>query len=102
MFKEIFGDSLQAKLLDFLGDHPNYDYNISDLSEYAGISHPTLYKIIPEMVKKGLIIETRKVGKSKMYKLNTDNEIVKVILKFDFELANTIAKLEEEKRKIVA
>ncbi len=101
MFKEIFGDSPQAKILDFLGDHPNYDYSISDLAEYTGVSRPTLYKIIPEMVKKGLIIETRKVGKSKMYKLNTENEIVKVILKFDFELANTIAKLEEEKRKII-
>lgn len=102
MFKEIFEDSSQAKILDFLGDHPNYDYSISDLSEYTNVSRPTLYKIIPEMVKKGLIIETRKVGKSKMYKLNTDNEIVKVILKFDFELANTIAKLEEENRKIIA
>ena len=35
------------------------------------------------------------------YKLNTNNEIIKVILKFDFELANTIAKLEEEKKSII-
>ena len=38
MFKEIFGESPQAKILDFLGDHPNYDYNVSDLAEYAGVS----------------------------------------------------------------
>lgn len=101
MFKEIFGKSPEAKILDFLGDHPNYDYSISDLAGYTGVSRPTLYNIIPEMVRKGLLIETRKVGKSKMYKLNTKNEIVRVILKFDFELSNTIAKLEEEKKSII-
>ncbi|MCD6481421.1 MAG: winged helix-turn-helix transcriptional regulator [Thermoplasmata archaeon] len=101
MFKEIFGNSPQTKILDFLGDHPNYDYNISDLAEYAGVSRPTLYKIIPEMIEKGLIIETRKIGKSKMYKLNTKNEIVKVILKFDFEISTAIAKQEEEEFVVV-
>ena len=102
MFKEIFGESPQAKILDFLGDHPNYDYNVSDLAEYAGVSRPTLYKIIPEMVKKGLLIETREVGKSKMYKLNTKNELVKVILKFDFEISRIIAQQEESKEYIVS
>jgi len=29
MFKEIFGNSPQTKILDFLADHPNYDYNVS-------------------------------------------------------------------------
>jgi len=101
MFKEIFGESPQTKILDFLGDHPNYDYNISDLAEYTGVSRPTLYKIIPKMIKKGLIIETRRVGKSKMYKLNTKNELIKIILKFDFELSNAIAKQEEEKEFII-
>ncbi|KAA0001914.1 MAG: winged helix-turn-helix transcriptional regulator [Thermoplasmata archaeon] len=100
MFKAIFGNNPFAKILDFLGDHPDYDYNISDLSEYTEISRPTLYKIIPELVRKKLLIETRKVGKSKMYKLNTENEIVKVILKFDFELADIVAKMEEEEQSI--
>lgn len=102
MFKAIFGNSPQAKILDFLGDHPNYDYNISDLSEYASVSRPTLYSIIPELVRKKLLVETRIVGKSKMYKLNIESELVKTILKLDFELANIVAKMEEEEQLIFA
>ena len=96
MFKSIFGGSPQAKMLDFLGDLPDYDYSISDIAEYAEVSRPTLYKIIPDLMKKQLITETREVGKSKMYKLNTENEIIKLILKFDFELAGKIAEMEEK------
>ena len=102
MFKVIFGASPQAKILDFLGDHPDYDYSISDIAEYANVSRPTLYKIIPDLIKKQLIIETRTVGKSKMYKLNTKNEIVKLILKFDFELASKMAEMEEKDQIIFA
>ncbi|MEA2053953.1 MAG: winged helix-turn-helix domain-containing protein [Candidatus Thermoplasmatota archaeon] len=96
MFREIFGGSPQAKILDFLGDHPNYDYSISDIAEYAEISRPTLYKIIPGLIGKKILVETRIIGKSKMFKLNTKNELVRKILKFDFELADTMAKMEKE------
>jgi len=101
MFKDIFGQSPQTKILDFLGDHPNYDYNITDLAEYADVSRPTLYEIIPGLIEKGILIETRKVGRSKMYKLNTENDLVKTILKFDFELADKIAEMESESEKEV-
>ncbi len=97
MFSEIFGDSPKAKLLDFLGDHPTFDYNISALAEYTNISRPTLYKIIPELLSQKILIETRKVGRSKMYKLHTENKLVQHILRFDFEIADIIA--EEESKQ---
>lgn len=98
MFVEIFGSSPQARILDFFGDHPRYDYNISDLAEYSKVSRPTLYKILPKLIRMGMLIETRKIGKSSMYKLNLDNEIVKKMLKFDLEIADQIAKMEEERK----
>jgi DNA-binding MarR family transcriptional regulator len=49
MFKDIFGNSPQTKILDFLADHPNYDYNVSDISKHSEVSRPTVYKIIEEM-----------------------------------------------------
>ena len=58
--------------MDFFGNHPNYDYNISMLAEYIGVSRPTLYK------------------------LNTKNKITKAILKFDFEISQIIAEQEEK------
>ncbi len=102
MFAEIFGNNPQARILDFLGDHPNYDYSISDLAEYSKVSRPTLYKILPKLIRMGMLIETRKIGKSSMYKLNLKNEIVKKMLKFDLEIADQIAKMEDEKEIIFA
>ena len=96
MFKDIFGNSPQTKILDFLADHPNYDYNISDISKNSDVSRPTVYKIIEILLKKKLVIKTRESGNSSLYKLNMENKLVQVILKFDFELASQIAEMESK------
>jgi len=96
MFKDIFGNSPQTKILDFLADHPNYDYNVSDISKNSEVSRPTVYKIIEILLKKKLIIKTRESGNSSLYKLNMKNKLVQVILKFDFELASQIAETESK------
>ena len=96
MFKDIFGDSPQTKILDFLADHPDFDYSISEIAKQAQVSRPTVYKIKDILLKKGLIIKTREQGNSPLYKLNLDNKLVKVILKFDFEIAKRIADIESQ------
>ena len=96
MFKEIFGDSPQTKILDFLSDHPDYDYSISEIAKQAQVSRPTVYKIKDILIKKGLIIQTREQGNSLLYKLNIDNKLVQIILKFDFEIAKKIADIESQ------
>jgi len=96
MFKEIFGNSPQTKIFDFLADHPNYDYNVSDISKNSEVSRPTVYKIIEILLKKKLIVKTRESGNSSLYQLNMENKLVKIILKFDFELASQIAEMESK------
>jgi len=96
MFKDIFGNSSQTKILDFLADHPNYDYNVSDISKNSEVSRPTVYKIIEIFLKKKLIVKTRESGNSSLYKLNMENKLVQIILKFDFELASQIAEIESK------
>ena len=96
MFKDIFGDSPQTKILDFLADHPDYDYSISEIAKKAQVSRPTVYKRIDILFKKKLIIQTRKQGNSPLYKLNLDNKLVQVILKFDYEIAKRIADIESQ------
>jgi len=96
MFKDIFGDSPQTKILDFLADHPDFDYSISEIAKNSHVSRPTVYKIKDILLKKGLIIQTREQGGSPLYKLNIDNKIVQVILKFDFEIAKKLADIESQ------
>ncbi len=96
MFKDIFGSSPQTKILDFLADHPDYDYSISEIAKQAQVSRPTVYKVKDILLKKRLIIQTREQGNSPLYKLNLDNKLVQVILKFDFEIAKRIADIESQ------
>ena len=99
MFVKIFGENPQTKILDFMADHPDYDYTITELAEKTGVSKPTIYKVIRNLVREGLVVVSRKIGRSKLYKLNTRNEIIKTILKFEFEIAKRIADMEKKKAK---
>jgi DNA-binding transcriptional ArsR family regulator len=94
MFKDIFGNTPQTKILDFLLDHPDYDYNISDIALNSKVSRPTTYKVVNTLLEKKLIMKTRESGQSSLYKLNLENKLVRMILKFDYELASKIAEIE--------
>lgn len=88
MFTEIFGSSPRVKLLDFLADHVDYDYTISQIQEFTDISRPTLYRLIGELEAEKMISLTREVGASRFYGLNTQNEKVIGMLQLEFEAIN--------------
>jgi DNA-binding transcriptional ArsR family regulator len=96
MFKDIFGDSPQTKILDFLSDHPDFDYSISEIAKHSKVSRPTVYKVKDILLKKRLIVPTREQGNSPLYKLNLSNKLVQVMLKFDFEIAKKLADTESQ------
>ena len=88
MFTEIFGNAPRVKLLDFLADHVDYDYTISQIQEFTDISRPTLYRLIAELEAEKMISLTREVGASRFYGLNTQNEKVIGMLQLEFEAIN--------------
>ncbi|PKK85252.1 MAG: hypothetical protein CVT48_06290 [Thermoplasmata archaeon HGW-Thermoplasmata-1] len=95
MFTWIFGENPFVKVLDFMTDHLDYDYSVSDIAEYSEVSRPSVYRVLPALLEKGIIAKTREVGNSTMYKLDTGNSVVRQMLKFDFELSRLIAESEK-------
>ena len=83
--------------MEFLADHVRYDYNMSDIAKYSGVSRPTTYRVIEYLLKNKLVVKTREMRNSPMYKLNTDSIIVEKILKLDLEIGKMIADLEANK-----
>jgi DNA-binding transcriptional ArsR family regulator len=83
MFTTIFGDTPNARILEFLKDHSEFDYTISEIARNSDVSRPTTYKVVDEFVKKGILIETRKVGISSFYKLNVEHNAVKYFMDMD-------------------
>src|SRR6266566_7934899 len=88
MFTEIFGEAPRVRLLDFLADHPDFDYTISQMAEFADVARPTVYKLVAELQGQDMITLTRSVGDSKFYRLNVANPRIVSMLQVDFEGIN--------------
>jgi len=80
--RHVFGDKPLPKAIDFLLVHREWDYPISTIAEATHVSYRTLQKIIPELVRRGVLKETREVGKAKMYALNFGSESVRKLDEF--------------------
>ena len=97
LFLKAFGiKSPVFRILDFLMDNKAYDYSKTDIAKGAGISRTTLSSAWENLEKNGLVIETREVGRAKMYKLNLKNPIVKKFIELDNAICDYYASQLEE------
>ena len=95
--RHVLGERPIPKIIDFLLVHRNWDYPLSTLAEATGVSYRTLQKIVPVLVKKGVLKETREVGKAKLYALNFRSPSVKKL--DEFALASDIEFAEKGQKK---
>ena len=98
VFLETFGDSPINRVLDFLVVNEDFDYSMTDIAVQSGVGYSTLKLFFNNLEKNKIVIQTRVVGRAKMYKIYLDNPVVK---KFrDFYWETTRQKVREEiKRK---
>jgi DNA-binding transcriptional ArsR family regulator len=84
LFLKAFGiKSPVLRILDFLMDNKAYDYSKTDIAKGAGISRTTLSHAWENLEKPGFVVETREVGRAKMYKLNLKDPVVKKFIELD-------------------
>ena len=81
-FIRLIGSSPLPKVLDFLLTSREFDYSKKEISENAGISYNTLSTIWSQLITNEIIVKTRRVGKQDMFKLNTENLLVKELMHF--------------------
>lgn len=86
VFTELFGQSPIAKVLEFLVANRTNDFSISDMAKQSSVGRSTMHDILPIMLNEGLLIHTREVGKAKLFKINTESQRVKLLIKFYNEL----------------
>ncbi len=104
LFVEFFGNYPIIKVLDFLIENNIFDYSKKDICKNSDIFWNTLENFWEKLEGKKILTYTRKVGKASMYKLNTQNPIVKQLIEIDNSLMKkSIEKIgEKEKIKIHA
>ncbi len=93
-FLEYLGDTPKLRVLDFLMDNFNQDFSLPQIAKGSNIAYTTLIDMWDKLVKQKIVIQTRKVGKSKLYKLDIENPIVKALFAIDIKLSDAIAENE--------
>jgi len=98
IFLGIFGGNPVLKVLDFFMVCEDFDYSMVSIARNSGIGYSTLKLLWPELMGLGIVIQTRAVGKAKLFKLNKENEIVKRFKTFYWAVtrAETEKLLEKE------
>jgi len=88
---EHFGRSPVICIIDFLLENRLYDYSKKQIAEGCGIGRVTLFNNWKKIEKLGLVRETRRFGKTKLYKLNERNSVVRKIIELELALAEQAA-----------
>ena len=86
IFVEIFGTNPVMKVIDFLITYQLFDYPLTDISKNSGVSYSTLKSFWSRLEKNNIVIKTRRIGKSDLYKLNANNPAVRQLIKLDWNL----------------
>ena len=81
-----FGDTPQLRVLDFLIDNHFFDYPMTEIAREGNVSYNSIKLFFPNFIKSGILVKTRKIGKSDYYKLNLNNIFVKNLIKLDWLL----------------
>lgn len=97
-----FGDTPQLRVLDFLIGFHFFDYPMTEIAKNSNVSYNSLKSFFDNFIKSGIIIKTRRIGKSDYYKLDLENPFVKNLIKLDWALTKNNVLSENEKPKIVA
>ncbi len=90
MIADVFESGEMIRTVDFLLDDPGRAYNKSELAEGAGVSRPTLYKLLPRLEELGIVALAGNDEGVDLYKLDTDSPLVKSLVTFDSEVAKAM------------
>ncbi len=96
IFLRMFGRSPQTRIIDLFLDNPFFEFTRLEMVEALGMAKVTMYNTIPLIEQSGIIIHSRKIGRSQLYRLNADSEAVKNLRRMIQDISFKIADHELE------
>ena len=98
-FIQFFGNSPFYRVLDFFLDNFGLDFSKSEVARATKVSRMTLNLFWDRLlVNKGIIMKTKKMGNTILYRLNIESDIVKKFREMDFVLSKN---LHEKSKQIL-
>ncbi len=97
VFIRTFGDYPLIRVLDFLIYSRNFDYPITEIAKNANVNFQTLKKFWAQLEHDSIVISTRTLSGTTLYKINTANPKVKKIIELNnFLCWESVDKMEKE------
>lgn len=93
IFVEYFGGTPIAKVMDFLIMGKDFDYSVTDIARGASVGWSAFQRIWQRLVARKVVVPTRRIGRSQLYKLNVADPTVAKLVRLHWE----IVKSETEK-----
>ena len=83
---QLTGEMPLFKIIDFLVENKGIDFTKKEIAEGSNISRASLFNYWEELEKNGIVKITRRIGKARLYTLNSESPITKKILGLEKEL----------------
>ncbi|MEK6873928.1 MAG: hypothetical protein AABW91_03710 [Nanoarchaeota archaeon] len=80
---KFLGENPAFRIVDFLIENKGIDVTKKEIIEGAGISRASLFNCWNQLEEQEIVLVTRKFGKTKLYRLNTENLVVKKLLELE-------------------
>ncbi len=96
IFIRTFGDYPLIRILNFLIYSRDFDYPITEIAKNAEVNFQTLKKVWPRLEQDEIVVETRLLAGTTLYRINTANPIVQKIIELNNFLCWQHAEQEEE------
>lgn len=95
------GYSPKLRIIDIFLASPYFDFSKEELMRELGMSKHTLYKNFKDLEELRLIVQTRKIGRATMYRINNQNPMVKTLNKQVNALSLEIADRQLKHKKTI-
>jgi AraC-like DNA-binding protein len=92
------GNWPKLRIIDFFLDNPFFDFTKKEVIEALGMSKQTFYKYFADIEKYEIVVVSRRIGRAKLYKINPENLMVKMLNEYITRLSLQTA--EQEKIKM--
>ena len=100
IFIKTFGNYPLIRIFNFLIYSRDFDYPITEIAKNSDVNFQTLKKLWPKLEQDKIVVSTRTISGSTLYKINTKNPIVKKLIELNNFLCWEFAESIEKKHEI--
>src|SRR3989344_4097352 len=96
VFLQEEGNIPKNRIWSFLIVHSEYDYSMKDIARYSKVGYTTLKVLWKELKEKKIVVQTRVVGKAKMYRLNLKNPVVTKFIDYYWTVVDSVVRRDNK------